>query len=83
MIGRIWYEVRPTPGDDDGYNVYRDGNFATWHASQSEAVIDCIAQAMEEADSGALTGYRCLDLDGRIRDERMYPRPPREDVAAG
>lgn len=77
MIGRIWYEVREQPDADDGYNVYRDGLFATWHCSQSEAVMDAIAQAMAEADSGTLTGYRCIDLDGRIRDERTYPRPVR------
>lgn len=74
---RIFYEVVPRPGEDDGWEVIRDGHVLKWHPDQTDALIHAIDAAVKEAELGGLTGLRVKRRDGRIVDERAYPRDSR------
>ena len=71
---RIYFEVVPKPGDDDGWDVTRDGHVLKWHPDKTDALIHAIDLAVKEAEEGGLTGLRIKGKDGRIQEERTYPR---------
>jgi hypothetical protein len=45
----VVYEVTPEPGDDEGFRITRDAHFCTWHGSESEAMLEAVQLAVDEA----------------------------------
>lgn len=74
MNVRAYYEVVPVPGDDEGWHVTRDSHVLQWHADKTGAVLDAVDRAVSEAEQGGLTSLRIKGQDGRIQQERTYPR---------
>lgn len=74
---REFYEVLPDAGDAGGWRVTRNGLMLKWWADQIDAVLDAVERAFNEAEAGTRTSLRIKGRDGRIEQERMYPREPR------
>ena len=74
MTARIYYEVVPAPDPDSGWNVTRDGHTVGWEPTKEEAVDVATDAARTEAVEGQPTSVRIKKLDGRIQEERTYPR---------
>lgn len=72
MTEPVVYEVTPEPGDDEGFRIMRGDHFCTWHGSESEAVLDAVQLAVDEAVAGTPTIMRVRALDGRLKLEYRY-----------
>lgn len=73
MTEPVVYEVTPEPGDDEGFRITRDAHFCTWHGSESEAMLEAVQLAVDEAVTGSPTIMRVRALDGRLKVEQRYP----------
>lgn len=71
---REFYEVLPDPGDAGGWNVTRNGLVLKWWPDKVDAVLHGVEEAVNEAEAGGLTSLRIKGKDGRIQQERTYPR---------
>lgn len=75
MKPRIWYVVTPLPDEDDGYRIARDTHDTGWHATETDAVMEAVQLAVDEARAGTPTGVRVMRLDGSVRREFRYEPP--------
>lgn len=74
MTERNFYEVVPDPGEAGGWNVTRNGLHMKWWPDKIDATMHAVEEAVNEAEAGGLTSLRIKGKDGRIQQERTYPR---------
>jgi len=74
VSAREFYEVVPDGSEAGGWNVTRNGLVLKCWADKTDAVLHAVEEAVNEAEAGGRTSLRIKGKDGRIQQERTYPR---------
>lgn len=72
-VPRIYYEVAPSKAGT-GWTVSRDGKVVERFCTKATAVDVAIEEARGEAGHGQPTSLRIKGRNGRVQEERTYPR---------
>ena len=72
-VPRIRYEVAPAKGGR-GWTVSRAGSVVEFFCTKASAMDVAIEEARGEAGHGQPTSLRIKGRDGRVQEERTYPR---------
>lgn len=72
-VSRVYYEVLPSTSGR-GWVVTRAGSVIDWAPTKALALDVALEEARGEAVHGQATSLRIKGRNGRVQEERTYPR---------